>query len=286
MIRAALVLLSLLPLSAAPPASPDEIIRLGNLRIEQGAYDESLSFFQQAEERGNDPGLIAFNKATAYYHLHDFRNAENHYRMALDDAAIPRERRTKALYNLGNCLIREASEHDIRTLRDAIRCYELCLDMEPAPDLSKDAAHNLELAKLLWNKARAASPNPPGPNTDDPPDRPKPPEPKENDKTGGNNDSFDESKDHQSKKLDFDPKAKLDPNGKKGEMKEEPKKADALPANVPNRLPVIPDTDQLERQSPEDTRRYLHEAEIRLQKQRIRLREDAARLEKRSGKDW
>src|SRR3954471_8216204 len=139
--------------SASPAPTPDDFIRDGNTAAEQGRWENALAFYDRAEERGTDPGMIAFNKATAYYRLNDYRRAESHFRMALDDAAIPAERRAKALYNLGDCLVKQAGEKDLRLLRDAIRCYELCLDAAADEGLRRDAEYNLELAKLLWNKA-------------------------------------------------------------------------------------------------------------------------------------
>ena len=270
-----------LAISAAPPAAPDDSIHQGNQAVERGEFENALLLYQQAEERGVDPGLIAFNEATAYYHLKDFRKAENHYRMALNDAAISMERRAKSLYNLGNCLVKEAGESEIKVLRDAIRCYELCLEVGSEQGLCRDAAHNLELAKLLWNKARQKTSNPPAPNTDDPPDPKREPEKKkENEpkKKGGDTtgDSTQKNK---------EPKIENDPNGKKN-IKEDPSKVGEVPKVGPSRAPVIRDTDELEPLAPEDARRALKEAEERLKKERQRIRMNAAIPEKPSGRDW
>src|SRR5580704_14789933 len=131
--------------SAAPPASPEEFIVAGNDAMQREDYENALQLYQQAEERGTDPGLIAFNKATAYYRLRDFRQAENHYRMALGDAAIPEQRRARAFFNLGDCLVEQAGDKDVKLLREAIRCYEHCLESKPDDGLRNDAIHNLEL---------------------------------------------------------------------------------------------------------------------------------------------
>src|SRR5687768_2750125 len=119
-----LVAATSLLVSAAPNAKPDDLIREGNRAIEKEQFEAALQLFLDAEERGTDPGLIAFNKATAYWHIGDYRKAENHYRMALDDAAAAPERRTRAFFNLGNCLVKQSEDRDIRLLRDAIRYYE------------------------------------------------------------------------------------------------------------------------------------------------------------------
>jgi tetratricopeptide (TPR) repeat protein len=265
--------------SAAPPASPDEFIRAGNLAMQREDYENALQLYQQAEERGTDPGLIAFNKATAYYHVRDFRQAENHYRMALGDAAIPEQRRARAFFNLGDCLVEQASDKDVKLLREAIRCYEHCLDSAPDDGLRNDAVHNLELAKLLWIKARAQDPEKQTPNSEDPPDRPdqNPKDPK-NDDPGPADDGRDSDK-HSDPIFDKDPKGKVPGN-------EQPKKIDAAPKPGPSHVPVVPDTDELEQRSPEDTRAALRQAEVRLKKERERNRMDLAIPEKPNGKDW
>ena len=186
--------------------------------MERSEYDEALRLYQQAEERGTDPGLIAFNRATAYYHLQDYRQAENHYRMALDDMAISAERRARALYDLGNCLVRQADDKDVKTLRAAIRCFELCLDDSPDEGLRNDAAHNLELAKLLWNKARAMLSQQPPPNSEETPEDHRPPTRKKDQpkKGEGGGDNTNPNKSGKEPKPDQSPKVKKDAKGKGG----------------------------------------------------------------------
>jgi tetratricopeptide (TPR) repeat protein len=274
-------LLALVLLSAGPPPSPDELIRQGNAAVERGEFGDAFLFYQQAEERGSDPGLIAFNKANAYYQLSDYRRAENHYRMALDDAAISSERRARAVYNLGNCLVQQASERDLRMLRDAIRCYELCLEAVADAGLKSDAMHNLELAKLLWNKARAKSSKPPDPNSDEPPDTPpKTPEPKKKETEPKSVSDPGKDKGGKEMKADFDPKAKIDPSGK-ADIKGA--KGSAPPDHGP---PVPPDTSEVQKQSPDDTLKALKIIEDRLHDERVRLRREAAISENSSGMDW
>lgn len=278
-----LIAFAVLCLSAAPPAAPDDFIRLGNQASERGAFDEALRLYQQAEERGIDPGLIAFNKATAYYQLQDYRQAENHFRMALDDAAIPSERRTKALYDLGNCLVRQADAKDHETLRSAIRCYELCLDAAPEDALRSDAAHNLEVAKLLWNKARSQLAKQLPPNEGDPPDNHKPPEPKKKDRGSkeGDGNPANSGKD----KVGVLPKEVKQLDGKDN-GKEDLKKAEPAPKPGPSRVPVVPDTDELTPMTSEDTQRALEAAERRLREGRLRNRESTAVPEDANGRDW
>jgi tetratricopeptide (TPR) repeat protein len=126
--------------------------------------------YATAEERTADPGLVAFNKAHVYFHRQEYREAELHYTRSLDDADAPPERRAKALYNRGVCLIKRGGLTEYRT---AIDSFERCLAMPPADaGLLADAKHNLELAKLLWVEARAKErkkPLPNEPTTEEPP---------------------------------------------------------------------------------------------------------------------
>ena len=77
-----------------------------------------------AEEWTTDPGLVAFNKAAALYRLGRFREAELHYRRCREDAVGAR--RAKLLYDLANCLVQRAGEHDAEALAEAIHLYDEC----------------------------------------------------------------------------------------------------------------------------------------------------------------
>jgi tetratricopeptide (TPR) repeat protein len=280
----ALALAIALLISAAPLASPEDLVRQGNLAFERGGFEEALLLYQQAEERGTDPGLIAFNEAAAYYHLKDYRRAESHFRMALDDGDMSLERRGRALYNLGNCLMQQAGETDVKTLRAAIGCYERALRCELDDGLRRDAAHNLELAKLLWNKARSKLTDPPPPNTEEPPENERRPEPKK--KTAGASEPGagpDES--GKGPKKQQGATAEKDPNGK-ATGKEEPDQVEQAPSKLPSHVRVVPDTDVLVDLSPEEARRFLSDAEKRLRKERASNRTALAIPEKPSGRDW
>lgn len=172
-------------LVAAMPSgdqSPDDLLRAGNEAFLRGDLDAAEHLYRQAEERTGDPGLVAFNKATVLMQKGDVRDAELHYLRALDDQAAPTERRAKALYNRGVCLLTRGG--GVGVYRSAIACFEQSLDLLPPADpLAADARHNLELAKLIWNRERAKERKPPLPN-EPPPDVPEPPQP-ESETTGG-----------------------------------------------------------------------------------------------------
>jgi tetratricopeptide (TPR) repeat protein len=178
----ALTAVGLVALVAAAPQDtrpPDELIRAGNAAVGRGEFDAAEKLYAAAEERTTDPGLVAFNKAAAHFHRREYAAAEQHYTRALDDAAAPAERRARALYNRGVCLVKR-ERAGLGEYRTAIDSFERCLGMAPAdPGLVADARHNLELAKLLWAAARAKERKKPLPNepTDDEPPQPQPPRP-------------------------------------------------------------------------------------------------------------
>src|SRR5207237_98195 len=133
-------------------SAEDDLLRRANAAFERGEYDRAVALYERLEDRTADPGQVAFNEAAALYKLGRHRDAEHHYRRALEDAVGPR--RSAALFGLGNSLVQQESL-GAPALAEAVRRYEECLALggdEPAPD---DVRHNLELARLLWLQARA-----------------------------------------------------------------------------------------------------------------------------------
>jgi tetratricopeptide (TPR) repeat protein len=262
---------------ADPPSVIDQL-RSGNDAFVRGDWEAAESSYAQAEERSPDPGLVAFNKGSALYRHGDFRRAELCFRRALGDADIPAERRGRALYNLGNCLVRQAGETDVKALQAAIECFERAVRESPDEGVRTDAGHNLEVAKLLWAKARAKRPpNERDPEWDDrqdpkrpPPEGPKPPDPGS------------ESNSENSRKLDAGPKLDV---GKGPEAGAIPKETDKAAPGAGN-LPVLPDTGQVESLAPEDARAVLKKAAERLQRERRKVREEAAQGDRPRPKDW
>lgn len=265
-------------LAAADPPSSADSMRAANDAFVRGDLEGAETLYAQAEERSPDPGLVAFNKGAAYYRRGDVRRAELCFRRTLGDAAISPDRQGRALYNLGNCLVRQAGESDVKLLQAAIECYERAIRESPDADVRTDAGHNLEVAKLLWARARAK--RPPGerdPEWDDPPDPkrpppggPKPPDPGA-DKTGEG-----------PRKAEPGPKLDL---GKGPESGMIPKETEQAAPGAGN-LPVLPDTGQVESLAPEDARAVLKKAAERLQRERRKLREEASQTDRPRPKDW
>ncbi len=177
--RCLLVLLSLALVSAAPVSMPEALVRLGNAAFGQKDYDAAVNFFEAAEARTADPGLVAFNKAAALYRLGHYAEAERHYRMCLEDAEGPRK--AQALYGRGNSLVRLSEGRDARTLQEAVACYNQCLKLKDTDEsLTENARHNLKMAELLLEQARSAR----GPDANQP-DKGNGPE-KPNEQPGAN----------------------------------------------------------------------------------------------------
>ena len=263
--------------AAAEPGSVADDVRAGNEAFARGDWEEAEARYTRAEELSPDPGLVAFNKGAALYRRGDFRRAELCFRRALGDAAIPPERRGRALYDLGNCLVRQAGETDVKTLQAAIECYERALREAPEEGVRTDAGHNLEVAKLLWARARAR--RPPGerdPEWDDRQDpRRPPPEPKSPD-PGAEGTAEGPKKAEAGARLDI---------GKGPEAGMTQKETDKATPGAGN-LPVLPDTGQVESLAPEDARAVLKKTAERLQRERQKLREEAAQGDRPRAKDW
>jgi Ca-activated chloride channel family protein len=239
--------------SAAPPPQIDDWIRQGNAAFERGEFEEALGWYDKAEVRTVDPGLVAFNKAAAYFRLGRFREADLHYQRALEDGQIQSERRVRAWFDLGNARVKQAGEDHAALLESAIAAYRACLaDSATTPALAKDVRHNLELASLLWAKARIKHKDDPS-NTPDSQDPKKNKTPKNGKDPKGNGEGNGED----------DPKGSgkngnglRDKNGKKGNQA----------AQGP--LQVLPDDNQLTPLSPQETEAHLERLADRIERDR------------------
>jgi tetratricopeptide (TPR) repeat protein len=270
--------LAIAQVGAEPPRTAEALIGAGNEAFARGEIETAETLYQQAEERSSDPGLVAFNKGATQFRRGDFRRAEMCFRRTLGDAAIPAERRGRALYNLGNCLVRQAGDTETKLLQAAIDSFELTVRETTDDGLRADAAHNLEVAKLLWAKARSRKPpDERDPEWDEPKDPSRPPaDPNKKDNSGAQ-DMGDGSKQPETG-------AKLEPG--KGQNpgvapKETPK---AVPGQ--GNLPVLPDTGEVPSLSFEDARAELKRTADRLQRERQKLREEAAQGERIRANDW
>ncbi len=152
-ISLALIPLALLLTSAAPPAAVDDLVRQGNAAFAEDRLEEAVISYTQAESTAADPGLVAFNKAACRVRQGKYSEAAELYRRCLEDQAIGPLREARAWFSLGNCLARQETA---ASLQAALAAYRRCLALAETPAaLRADAAHNLEVVKLLWLKAQA-----------------------------------------------------------------------------------------------------------------------------------
>ena len=271
-----LILTTGLLISAAPidSRSPEELIRLGNAASLRGDLALAEQHYTAAMERTDDPGLVAFNKAAIALQFGELRDAEVHYLRCLDDQAAPPLRRAKAQYNRGVCLLARGGSATV--YRSAISCLEQCLDLNHDDAiLNADAQHNLEIAKLLWNRSRIQERTPPDPSelppeVFEPPPRSQQPDPIFNTDTGTDNANSGTQTAAQS-----GPAPQGQPANKSSQ-----KHAGA------GSLPVLLDSDQREPLAPEDARALLQNAAKRLKSDRAFNAEMLAGPERPHVRDW
>src|SRR5579871_2493758 len=262
-------------LGAITLGQAEEWIRRGNQAFAGADFAAAAEFYSRAEESAADPGLVAFNQAATFYRLGRYREAELFYRYGREDATGLRLARL--LYGLGNCLLQQAQDRDARRLKEAIQLYELCMQQEAGDGaLVADARHNLELARLLWLKARARKDrgeqdNPERGSDDEPPNDPNDP---------GRRDNFGRT-------------GMLDPRGRPESLAGA--QADAgtssagseqsPPAGKGN-LPTLPDTDELQPLSTDDAAEHLRQVTARLQREREEHLHQSVPAISSNTKDW
>jgi tetratricopeptide (TPR) repeat protein len=245
---AVLAALLVLVLVGAGPAL--DLLRQANEAFEAGDYARAVELYRQAEQRATDPGLVAFNKAAALYRLEQYSEAAQHYRRCLDDAAGPR--RARALYDLATCLVQAAKDKDARQLEEAVACFRECRKLVPeGSELFVNAGENLELARLLWAKARANPSQPPPGSENENPEQPEAKDPRQ-DGSEPNGSAQAGGSDRQELS-----KGQSDGGERPGEMNRQP---------TPGRgnLQTLPDTDELVPLPPEDAAAYLEQVAARI----------------------
>ena len=262
-------------LAAAPVLRPDDLVRQGNAAFERGDFAGAVELYARAEERTTDPGLIAFNEAAALYQLGRYRDAELRLRRCQEDATG--SRRGRVLYNLGNCLVQEARSRNPSRLREAINTYQQCLQQDGIePELAADARHNLEVARLLLQKAQSSRESQ-NESSEDQGATPQPEEQRNDARPGG------------------DQAMTTLPNGmdragqavnQTGDRKTAPNKTDQLPPPGKGNLPPIPDDEELNAMSPEDAAQHLKQAASRIAQERREYRERPIPAPPANVRDW
>jgi tetratricopeptide (TPR) repeat protein len=251
-----LALLALGFLGASPVEDAERLVRQGNAAYAHGDHQAAVELFAQAEEYTTDPGLVAFNKAAALYRLGRYADAEAHYLQSREDASGARLARV--LFDLGNSVLQVARDQDIKGIKRAIGYYEECLRQEAAgPELVEDAKFNLQLAKQLLARARAAK------GSREPDESP---------------DGSDRARDEQANQgmngMDLQPGVP-DRRGQARAVNRRPGDAQRLPGSSSQEpppgqgdLPPIQDQEALGQMSPEETARYLEKVAAQVLRER------------------
>lgn len=187
--RPIVVVIPLLLLAAAPRLDLDAQIRRGNDAFAAKDYLQAIKHYEQAEPHATDPGLIAFNKAAAYYQLaldsklpHEqtthYLAAAQHYRCATENAGEPRLRHAR--FGLANSLM-QGQPGDLTAVRAAIAAYRALLKSDALDEsLTRHARHNLEVAKKTLVELLAQGDPDKPPQESDGSDPKKPPKPERN----------------------------------------------------------------------------------------------------------
>ena len=92
----ALTFLAFFTAGSGPVLAPDDMVREGNVAVQRGDLDRAAQCYADAATRTTDPGFVAFNQGVIALQRGRHRDAELHFRAALDDRDAPAERRANA----------------------------------------------------------------------------------------------------------------------------------------------------------------------------------------------
>jgi hypothetical protein len=277
------ILGTLLLTAAAPSRSdPEALLAQGHAAFARGDYAAAAALYECASVRATDPGQVTLALAAAKYHQAleadgpspALYEAETLYRCCVgpDDP-----RRPRALYGLGNCLMRKAAGRDAASLRTALACFDQSL--QAAGDdtaLSADATHNRERARLLLLQVLPQ----PGDSSED-----RPP--------GNDNANPPPAPDHSPMGGALEAQAGMDgrPDARTGaaarpEQGSAPVQTDAPPPPGAGDLPPIPDQADLPPLSARDAAAHLERARQRIAQERRDYRRGRARSPAEGVRGW
>lgn len=275
-LRLVLLIAAVVGLSAGRSDLPLDLVRRGNDAFARGDFVLAVDCYTRAEDVTTDPGLVAFNKAAALFRMGEYALAEVHYLRAREGAAG--ERLARVNFDLGNTLVLRAGERDARLLGRAVDAYRACLaEPEAGPELREDARHNLQIAIVFWEKAKAAEKASPS-NPDDPGNRPP---------SAADTDPRQQLANRGSAGIREpgygDPQAAL--MGKDGEGQQ------GSPTNAPSppgagNVPLVPDEDRLNPLAPHEVARVLQDVAERVAKERRDHRRQSQPAPPPTTPDW
>jgi len=276
-------LLLLAGLAAAPSHDVEALLRAGNAAFARGDFGSAIAAYETAEFHSTEPALVAFDLATARYHLalaHPeeraaLREAELLYRCCLESSA---PRRARALFGLGQCLAQKGESARAGDLLQAIACYDRCLQVAADDaELRSAARQQRELVRLrllqLLPRQRNADDQP---AEDNPSTRPTPPDRQPQGTQPDRGSPFGPDKGN--------------PHGTVGPSKSDPSQAPRATRDPPppgaGNLPVIPDRADLHAVAPRDAAEHLDQAARRILDDERAHKKGRARPSAAGVRDW
>jgi Ca-activated chloride channel family protein len=147
------VSLPMLTVSILLAAAGCSAARRGERHYAKAEYPEAYEAFSQALASDSTPSL-EYNTGAALYRLERYEEAATRFRRAALASETP-ELRRRALYNLGNAMVRAAEEKpgEEEPLRGAIEAFEEALRLDPG---DADTKWNLEIALRRLGDDRTA----------------------------------------------------------------------------------------------------------------------------------
>jgi tetratricopeptide (TPR) repeat protein len=262
-------------LSAAAADEAVNSVRSGDAAYDHGDYAKALDHYTRAEERLTDPGLAAFNKGAAHYRLGQYREAELHYLRCREDATG--ERLTRVLFHLGNAVVQQAQDRDAERLQQAIEYYEACIRRASrGTELAQDADFNLQLARALHARAKAARDQNPSDSAN----------PGDNSKDKNSKTDVDSSgSEPQPGSLDAQGNVRGSA-ARANDRKRDPKAVSQQAPPGVGKLPPISEDDDATSLTSEDTAKYLEQAAARIAQERKEHKHRTAGPPSRTLLDW
>ncbi len=277
----ALLLLAGLVLAAAPAEEAQTWLQRGNEAFQRGDYPSAIACYEKAERGTTAPGEVAFNLATARYFLASSRSegrqanlheAELLYRCCLNPDN-PRHR--EALFGLGTCLLQSAGPLGGEELKQAVRCFDGCLEKSQEPELLALARYNREVARLRLAQVQPQ----PERSADTPPEersRPDQPDPRQSQhELGHGKPQKGDRRNQQGSPGQANAEGK-DPAGEAANQ-QSPGKRD---------LPPIPDDANVLPLPPRDAAEHLEKASHRILEEEKSYRQQRARAPLAGVRDW
>lgn len=115
-----LCLIAALPVFAVQSAS--DLVDRANALYKTGRFNQAITLYRKASDRGADPVAVSFNIANSYYQLEKYPEAVASYRKAVE---FSNGNFTPALFNMASVYFR------LRQFPECIAAYHRALKLEP-----------------------------------------------------------------------------------------------------------------------------------------------------------